>query len=60
MTFKKLYIILLYFLVGNAFCLSNFELNNAIKEYLHKHGKAKNFSINKKIKLPECKKKYRD
>ena len=34
MLLKKLNIILLFFVVGNAFGLSNSEINDAIKEYL--------------------------
>ena len=52
----KLYIILLYFLVENAFGLSNIEINKAIKEYLNQNGILQNFSINKKLKLPNCEK----
>ena len=56
MLVKKLNIILLCFLVGNAFGLSNLEINNAIKEYLTQNGISQNFTINKKLKLPNCKK----
>ena len=52
----KLNIIFLYFLAGNAFSLSNLEVNKAIKEYLNQNGIFQNFSINKKLKLPNCKK----
>ena len=48
-------VIFLYFFAVNAFSLSNIEINNVIKEYLNKNGISKNFSINKKIKLPNCK-----
>ena len=50
-------VIFLYFFALNAFSLSNIEINNVIKEYLNKNGISKNFSINKKIKLPNCKNK---
>ena len=53
---KKLNIILLCLVVGNAFGLSNLEINNAIKEYLTKNGISQNFTINNKLKLPDCKK----
>ena len=56
MLVKKLNIILLCFVVGNAFGLSNSEINNTIKEYLTKNGISQNFIINNKLKLPECKK----
>ena len=56
MLVKKLNIILLCFVVGNAFGLSNLEINNAIKEYLTQNGVSPNFTINKKLKLPNCKK----
>ena len=56
MLVKKLNIILLCFIVGNAFGLSNLEINNAIKEYLIQNGISQNFTINKKLKLPNCKK----
>ena len=56
MFLKILNIILLCFVVGNAFGLSNLEINNAIKEYLTQNGISQNFSINKKLKLPDCKK----
>ena len=56
MNFKKVNIIFLYFLVGNAFSLSNLDINYAIKKYLNQNGILNNFSINKKIKLPDCKK----
>ena len=56
MLLKKLNIILLCFVVGNAFGLSNLEINNAIKEYLKQNGISQSFSINKKLKLPNCKK----
>ena len=52
----KLNIILFYFLIGNAFGLSNIEINKAIKEYLIQNGILENFSINKKLKLPNCEK----
>ena len=53
---KKLNIIFLCFIVGNAFGLSNLEINDAIKEYLKHNGISQSFSINKKIRLPNCKK----
>ena len=53
---KKLNIIFFYFVVGNAFGLSNSEINTAIKEYLKQNDILKSFSINKKLKLPNCKK----
>ena len=56
MFIKKLNILLLCFIVGNAFGLSNLEINNAIKEYLTLNGLSQNFTINKKLKLPNCKK----
>ena len=56
MLVKKLNIILLFFVVENAFGLSNLEIKNAIKEYLTQNGKSENFTINKKLKLPNCKK----
>jgi flagella basal body P-ring formation protein FlgA len=56
MLVKKLNIILLCFVVGNAFGLSNLEINNAIKEYLTLNGLSQSFTINKKLKLPNCKK----
>ena len=56
MFLKKLNIILLCFMAGNAFALSNLEINNAIKEYLTQNGISQNFTVNKKLKLPNCKK----
>ena len=56
MLIKKLNIILLCFVVGNAFGLSNSEINDAIKEYLEQNDISQSFSINKKLKLPNCKK----
>ena len=56
MFIKKLNILLLCFIVGNAFGLSNLEINHAIKEYLTQNGILQNFTINKKLKLPNCKK----
>ena len=59
MLLKKLNIILFYFVIGNAFGLSNSEINDAIKKYLKQNDIIQSFSINKKLKLPNCKKKYR-
>ena len=56
MLLKKLNIILFCFVVGNAFGLNNSEINDAIKEYLRKNDILQSFSINKKLKLPNCKK----
>ena len=56
MVLKKLNIILLFFVVVNAYGLSNLEINNAIKEYLIQNGVSQNFSISKKLRLPSCKK----
>ena len=56
MLVQKLNIILLCFVVGNAFGLSNLKINDAIKEYLTQNGISQNFTINKKLKLPNCKK----
>ena len=56
MLVKKLNIVLLFFLVENAFGLSNLEIKNAVKEYLIQNGISHNFTINKKLKLPDCKK----
>ena len=53
---KKLNIIFLCFIVGNAFGLSNLEISDSIKEYLKHNGISQSFSINKKIRLPNCKK----
>ena len=53
---KKLNIIFFYFVVGNAFGLTNLEINTAVKEYLKQNDILQNFSINKKLKLPNCKK----
>jgi len=55
MLLKKLNIILFYFVIGNAFGLSNSEINDAIKEYLKQNDIIQSFSINKKLKLPNCK-----
>ena len=55
MLLKKLNIILFYFVIGNAFGLSNSEIHNAIKEYLRQNDIIQSFSINKKLKLPNCK-----
>ena len=54
---NKLYIILFYFFIGKAFCLTNLEINNAIKGYFKQNGVEQNFTLNKKIRLPDCKKK---
>ena len=56
MLLKKLNIILLSFMVGNAFGISNSEIKVAIKEYLNQNDIFQSFSINKKLKLPNCKK----
>ena len=56
MLVKILNIILFYFVVGNAFGLSNSDINDAIKKYLKKNDILQSFSINKKLKLPNCKK----
>ena len=56
MLLKKLNIILLFFIVENAFGLSNSEIKDAIKEYLNQNDILQVFSINKKLKLPSCKK----
>ena len=56
MLVKKLNIIFFYFLVGNAFGLGNSEINDAIKKYLKQNDISQSFSINKKLKLPSCKK----
>ena len=56
MLVKNLNIILLCFLTGNVFGLSNIEINNAIKEYLTQNGVSQDFTINNKLKLPNCKK----
>ncbi len=53
--FKKIKYNTFFFLVGNAFGLSNLEIKNAIKEYLIQNGISQNFTINKKLKLPNCK-----
>ena len=53
---KKLNIIFFYFVVGNAFGLSNSEINTAVKKYLKQNDILQSFSINKKLKLPNCKK----
>ena len=52
----KINIIFLYFLVENAFGLSNLEINQTVKAYLIQNGIFQNFSINKKLKLPNCEK----
>ena len=57
MLVKKLNIILLCLLAGNCFSLSNLEINAAIKEYLKKNHILQDFSVNKKLKLPNCKEK---
>ena len=46
MLVKKLNIILLCFVVGNAFGVSNSEINNAIKEYLKQNDILQSFRIN--------------
>jgi flagella basal body P-ring formation protein FlgA len=56
MLLKKLNIILFYFVIGNAFGLNNSEINDAIKKYLKQNNIIQSFSINKKLKLPNCKK----
>ena len=56
MLVKKLNLIFFCFLVGNVFGLSNSEINDAIKEYLKQNDISQSFSINKKLKLPSCKK----
>ena len=43
-------------MVENAFGLSNSEINDAIKEYLKQNNISESFSVNKKLKLPNCKK----
>ena len=56
MFIKKLNIILFCFVTGNAFGISNSEINSAIKEYLKQNNISESFSVNKKLKLPNCKK----
>ena len=56
MLLKKINIIFFCFIVGNAFGLSNSEINDAIKEYLKLNNISQSFSINNKLKLPNCKK----
>ena len=56
MKIYKLLIIIFYFFIGKAFCLTNLEITNAIKDYLIQNGQQQSFTINKKIKLPDCKK----
>lgn len=56
MLLKKINIIFFCFIVGNAFGLSNSEINDAIKEYLEQNNISQSFSINNKLKLPNCKK----
>ena len=56
MLLKKINIIFFCFIVGNAYGLSNSEINNAIKEFLKQNNLSQSFSINKKLKLPDCKK----
>ncbi len=56
MLLKKINIIFFCFIVGNAYGLSNSEINNAIKEFLKQNNISQSFSINKKLKLPDCKK----
>lgn len=43
-------------MVENAFGLSNAEIKDTIKEYLNQNNIYQSFSINKKLKLPSCKK----
>ena len=43
-------------MLENAFGLSNAEIKETIKEYLNQNNILQNFSINKKLKLPSCKK----
>ena len=57
MKFKSLYFISLFFLVSNSFATTNSEIKYVIKEYLIKNNIKQSFSINKKIKLPNCEKK---
>ena len=57
MKFKILYFISLFFLVSNSFATTNSEIKDVIKEYLIKNNIKQSFSINKKIKLPNCEKK---
>ena len=54
MKFNKIYFISLLFLVSNSFAITNSEINYAIKEYLIKNNIKQSFSINKKLKLPNC------
>ena len=56
MLLKKLIIIFFSFLAGNAFGLGNSEINDVIKKYLKQNDISQSFSINKKLKLPNCKK----
>jgi len=56
MLLKKINIIFFCFIIGNAYGLSNSEINNAIKEFLKQNNLSQSFSINKKLKLPDCKK----
>ena len=57
MKFKSLYFISLLFSVSNSFATTNSEIKYVIKEYLIKNNIKQSFSINKKIKLPNCEKK---
>ena len=57
MKYNRIYYISLFFLVSNSFAITNSEINYVIKEYLIKNNVKQSFSINKKIKLPNCEKK---
>lgn len=57
MKLKKLYFIFLFILASNSFAITNSEINYIIKDYLIKNDIKQSFSINKKIKLPNCEKK---
>ncbi len=57
MKINKLYLVLILFLVSNSYAINNSEISNVIKEYLIKHNIKQSFSINKKIRLPNCEKK---
>ena len=59
MKYNRLYYILIFFLVSNSFAVTNSEINHAIKKFLIKNNIKQSFSINKKIKLPNCEKKLK-
>ena len=54
---EKIYLVLILFLFSfSSISITNQEITDAIRDYLEKNNVNHNFFINKRIKLPNCKK----